>query len=309
MRQFLFLGFSFILLTFSVVRAQVGDEGAGAMEFLPEAQPTEQTEKLHNLLKISGKLYSGGEPAGKQSFEALRELGIKTVVSVDGAKPDVELAKAYGLRYVHIPIGYDGISSEAGKSFARLAREAEGPIYVHCHHGTHRGPAAAAVVCVASEQVDSKSALEILRRAGTGENYQGLWRDVGNFTPPPADAELPELVEVAPIRSMAAAMANVDRASDNLKLCQKADWNTPADHPDLSPSQEALLMREGLQESLRQLAEENAYDDVFGQWMATAHQTALELETALKEKQQSRATELFSALQGQCKQCHTAYRD
>ena len=98
---------------------------------------------------MTERLYSGSEPHGEEGIASLKELGVKTIVSVDGAKPAVETARKYGMRYVHIPIGYDGVPEEAGQSLARLMREAETPIYVHCHHGKHRGPAAVAVACVA----------------------------------------------------------------------------------------------------------------------------------------------------------------
>ena len=98
-----------------------------------------------------------------------------------------------------------------------------------------------------------KEALSILVRAGTSKDYTGLWRDVEAYTPPPADAELPELVEVAEVGSFTAAMAQVDRAFDNLKLCRDAKWTVPPDHPDLVPAQEALLLQEGLHEAGRNL--------------------------------------------------------
>src|SRR5687767_5738878 len=53
---------------------------------------------LPNVRRLSEKLYSGGVPAGSEGFQALRRLGIRTVVSVDGMKPEVELARRHGMR-------------------------------------------------------------------------------------------------------------------------------------------------------------------------------------------------------------------
>jgi hypothetical protein len=39
---------------------------------------------------------------------------VKTIVSVDGGKPDVETARKHGIRYVHLPIGYDATDCTAG---------------------------------------------------------------------------------------------------------------------------------------------------------------------------------------------------
>jgi protein tyrosine phosphatase (PTP) superfamily phosphohydrolase (DUF442 family) len=262
---------------------------------------------LQNLLQVTGRIYSGGEPHDEQAFAELEKLGVKTIVSVDGSKPNVEKAKKYGLRYVHIPIGYDGVPEEAGAALARLVREAEGPFYVHCHHGKHRGPAAAAVACVASGAAGGKEALRVLERAGTSKEYAGLWRDVENFKPPAAEAKLPELVETAQIGSFAAAMAQVDRSYDNLKLCGDANWSTPPDHPDLAPAQEALLLQEGLHEAGRNLAGE--YDEQFKTWLAEAETQAKAVAAALRRQSRVEAAKQFTALEQSCKQCHRKYRD
>src|SRR5262245_9667583 len=65
-----------------------------------------------NSFRVSPRIYSGGEPRGAEAFAALKKLGVKTVISVDGAAPDVEAARKVGIRYVHLPIGYDGIPRE-----------------------------------------------------------------------------------------------------------------------------------------------------------------------------------------------------
>ncbi|MEM6655987.1 MAG: hypothetical protein AAF596_09305, partial [Planctomycetota bacterium] len=79
-------------------------------------------------------------------MRSLYRQGVRTLVSVDGARPDVALAAEHGLRYVHVPFGYDGIPREARLALTRVARDRQGGVYVHCHHGRHRGPAAAVVV-------------------------------------------------------------------------------------------------------------------------------------------------------------------
>lgn len=284
-------------------------------EPLPEAEavprkdgPTEADfPELPNLLEITDNIYSGGEPQNEEAFAELVRLGVKTIVSVDGARPNVEEARQYGLRYVHIPTGYDGISKEAGLSLARLVRDAQGPFYIHCHHGVHRGPAAAAVACIASGAVDGEGALKILEKAGTGKDYAGLWRDVESYTPPPAGAELPELVEIAEVGSLAAAMAKLDRASDDLKLCRDANWSTPPNHPDLIPAREALLIKEGLHEAARNLA--NDRPERFRTRLSEAETIAGKIEDFLKSSQFDLAGQQFETLRATCKKCHQDYRN
>ncbi len=114
----------------------------------------------------------------------LAKLGVKTIVSVDGIAPNVEAAKKYGMRYVHVPIGYDGIDESAQALLTRVATDIKGTIYIHCHHGKHRGPAAAAIVCRVDDGRPAEAAMIILEKAGTGKEYPGLWRDVEQFTKP-----------------------------------------------------------------------------------------------------------------------------
>lgn len=262
---------------------------------------------IHNLVHASPRIFTGSDPEGEAGFASLAQLGIKTIASVDGARPNVEAARRHGMRYVHIPIGYDAIPPQAGEALARLVRDTAGPIYVHCHHGQHRGPAAAAVACIAAGETTAQQGRVILELAGTGKNYPGLWRDVAAYRPPAKNAALPELHEVAEVESYAAAMAKIDRNFDNLKFCQEADWSVPAEHPDLAPRQEALILKEGLREALRNLVADQPAE--LRAWLGEAASTAAAIEQALQRNEGAAATELLKALEQSCKKCHNKYRN
>jgi protein tyrosine phosphatase (PTP) superfamily phosphohydrolase (DUF442 family) len=265
---------------------------------------------LQNVIRVADTIYSGGQPQGDEAFADLARLGAKVVVSVDGMRPDVDAARQQGLRYVHIPIGYAGIPEQAGLALARIAREtaAKGDaLYIHCHHGKHRGPAAAAIACIATGAADSASALRILEQAGTGQEYAGLWRDVATFRSPPADATLPALVEVAEVDSLVTAMTEIDRAFDALKLCQAAGWATPADHPDLVAAQEALLVQEALHEAARIPAKDR--DERFVPWLAAAERLAEQLQQQLRSGDRGGATHTMVGLERSCTECHVRYRN
>jgi protein tyrosine phosphatase (PTP) superfamily phosphohydrolase (DUF442 family) len=262
---------------------------------------------LNNLIEVQDRIFSGSEPHGKIAFTTLQKLGVKTIVSVDGARPDTELAREFGLRYVHIPIGYDRIPDEAGAALTRVVREIEGPIYFHCHHGKHRGPAAAAIACLASGKTSGETALKFLELAGTGKEYAGLWRDVAAFLPPAADARLPELVERAEVDSLSAAMAGLDRQWDNLKLCRDAGWRTPRDHPDLDPPQAALLVREAFTEAVRGLGTDPRPE--LKKWLADAQSQAQAIETDLAQARYEQLAPKLQALEQSCKTCHAKFRN
>ncbi len=100
---------------------------------------------LHNVVSYAPGFMSGSAPEGDEGFETLRQMGVRTIVSVDGAEPDVKLAKAHGLRYIHLPIGYNGMDHTRTLEIAKAVKQAEadGPVYIHCHHGMHRSAGAA----------------------------------------------------------------------------------------------------------------------------------------------------------------------
>jgi len=274
--------------------------GSEASE-LPEPHP-------HNLRKVSSTTWTGGEPKDDADFAALRRMGIRTVVSVDGAKPDVSAAERHGLRYVHIPIGYDEINTHAQLSLAALEGNTPSPFYIHCHHGRHRGPAAAAIACMATGEIDHKKAFLLLEKAGTSPDYHGLWKAVKTYQRPSKETLLPELVSIAEVNSLAAAMAGADRTGDRLELCQTSDWKTPPGHPDIIPEREALILKEAFRESLRNLPDKDR-KAMLTDWLKAAEQSAEKLEAALKSGDSKAASKEFRNLQESCKTCHKRFRD
>ena len=295
----------FIVLWASVLFAAAQDaqsSPAGLQEAVPKELPG-----LHNVHRATKIVYLGSEPHGEEAFISLKKLGITTIVSVDGATPDVELAKKHGLRYIHIPTGYDGVDEAAAKTLTRVAKEIQTPLYVHCHHGKHRGPAAAAIVCLASGTLTHDQAIVLMKTAGTGKDYTGLWKDVKNFQPLSENAELPPLVEVAPLDSFPAAMAQLDRNFDNLKLLKMAGWKTPTETPDLNPANEALLLQEALHECVRNLEAER--EPQFREWLQQSDAMASALHRALQANDLPAADPLLNALGEKCVQCHVAFRN
>ena len=133
----------------------------------PGAMPLEDPPGVHNLYLLGTNLYSGSTPEGDAGFQALAELGVKTIISVDGAQPDAARAKNFGIRYVHLPYGYDGISTNLQLQLAKAGETLPGPFYVHCHHGKHRGPTAVAVMCMANGGWTASQAESWMHAAGS----------------------------------------------------------------------------------------------------------------------------------------------
>jgi len=274
---------------------------------------------LPNAYRLHPRVISGGEPAGEAAFVTLKNLGVRTVISVDGAQPQIELAKQHGLRYVHLPHGYDGVPDDRAKELAKAVRDLPGPIYIHCHHGKHRSPAAASVACVAAGLLAPQQALAVLTTAGTSENYRGLYQaaqSARRFDDKLLDelqAEFPESVKVPPI---AGAMVQIEHTHDHLKSFAAAGWQPLFQQPDLEPAHEALLLKEHYRELART---DGALQQpaAFRQLLAESEQTAAALETLLLSWQKAGRqapvpapiTTTFAAASQHCTTCHQKFRD
>ncbi len=272
---------------------------------------------LHNVFRLTAKLYSGSSPEGDEGFASLKKLGVKTVISVDGARPDVERAHRFGMRYVHLPIGYDGVPEGQGRRIAKAVCDLPGAVYVHCHHGQHRGPAAAAVahLCL-DETCTVEAALAELRRAGTDPHYAGLYaapRELRRPTKDELDRVPDDFPEVAEVVGLAQLMVQIDERWDRLKQARAAGWAVPPGHPDVDPPHEALQVVEQFREALR-LPESKDRAEDFRHRLTEGRESAERLEAALRSRA-DRGTDAapveaaFQAAQAACARCHARYRD
>jgi protein tyrosine phosphatase (PTP) superfamily phosphohydrolase (DUF442 family) len=272
---------------------------------------------LPNAYYLDANVISGGQPEGEEGYRELSELGVKTVISVDGAQPRVELAKKHGLSYVHLPHGYDGVPEQRAQELSKAVRDLPGPIYIHCHHGKHRSPAAATVACIGAGLLDQELGLTVLQTAGTSQNYQGLYESVNDARPLDSalldalSAEFPEQMDVPP---MAEAMVAIEHGHDHLKAIQEAAWETPPAHPDLDPPHEALLLSEHFTELLR--TEETLQQPArFQELLRDSEKGAQQLEAALRawtdhsQPAPEAIESSFTRITNNCKACHHEFRD
>lgn len=289
--------------------------GIGISQVVPTTQPFEALNiaDIPNVHRVTPKIFAGAAPETEHAFKELADMGIKTIISVDGATPDVERAKKFGLRYVHLPIGYDDVSKEEGLNLAKAMEELPGPIYVHCHHGKHRSAAAVAVACVVNGTLEAARAEDLLRTFGTGANYLGLWQSAREARPI-TEAQLDEIhvkyVEKATIPALAQVMVYVDERSENLKAIEAAGWKTPANHPDLDPPHEALQ----LQELLVELGRSDQVKDRpqhFHDLLSHAATAADNLRAALAAEHPSTGAieTAYKLVNASCIACHHEYRD
>lgn len=277
-----------------------------------------ESTHLPNLVWIHPRVLSGGLPEGEAAFRELVQLGVKTIITVDGVAPDLATAKQFGLRYVHLPHGYDGIPENRVAELAKAVQELDGPIYIHCHHGKHRSPAAASVACVSAGLIPAEQARAVLQVAGTSPSYRGLFRAAAQAKPISLETlralkvEFHELSEIPP---MAHAMVDLEHRHDQLVQTSKAGWLAPVSQIDLDVAHQALLLREQFTELLRSEPARQQSDE-FRELLQDSEQAALALESALRiwkptpGQQPPAEFDLFAErIANNCIACHAKYRD
>lgn len=270
---------------------------------------------IHNAVTYHAGFVSGSAPDGDRGFATLAAWGVKTIISVDGMEPRVGAAAAHGIRYIHLPIGYNGFDDQREVQLVRATRDAlrDGAVYIHCHHGKHRAAGAAAAIAASLGWLTPAQAVARMKVSGTSPNYKGLYACAAAARvrgPREIDAVPADFPAVSHPASFVKGMIEIDEVFEHLKAIEKAAWKTPADHPDLVPAAEAARLVD-LYRTLEVSEYANRKPVEFRDWLRTTQRESLELENLLLSGNPA-AESLGAALRhigSSCTACHAKYRD
>lgn len=277
----------------------------------PSAQKAEQLPGVHNVVSYADGIVCGGVPEGAEGLHTLAAMGIKTIITVDGAAPDVAAAESLGMRYVHLPISYDTVPAERQRQLAQAISSVPGPVYMHCHHGKHRSAAALASAMVLAGKLTPEQAEERMAVSGTAKEYTGLWQAVRDAKPLPADqlhVDPKTLPSVTKVTGLVATMAEIDAVIDLVKQAHKAGWQAPTDHPDLVSTKETGRLAT-LFASLREDQESLAHPADYQAMLTKAIAASAALDAAVRGNDAATAEKQLTILNKGCKECHASYRD
>jgi protein tyrosine phosphatase (PTP) superfamily phosphohydrolase (DUF442 family) len=109
----------------------------------PKADTYEVLGELKGLksyaVKYNDRMYRGGEPTGPDGIATLKQLGIRTIISVTPTDLERKLASEGGMTLVELPFPKTALTGEVLGRYLKALEQNKGPFYVHCHGGTHRG--------------------------------------------------------------------------------------------------------------------------------------------------------------------------
>lgn len=137
------------------------------------AQTAPSPEKFPNIDIINfgqmdDRFYRGGQPE-PDDYQALKDLGVKTVVDLRNDPTDYEKAavEALGMKYVNIPMtGWKYPKDRHIDAFKQVMNDPEtGVMFVHCKAGKHRTGVVGAVY----------------RYENYGWNYEKAYKEMKNY--------------------------------------------------------------------------------------------------------------------------------
>ncbi len=138
------------------------------------AMPRNDIDGLLNFAKVSDELYRGQQPERK-GFEALKKMGIKTVVSLRAFHSDRSMLKGLGLNYYRVSFNTWHAEDEDVLAFLKIIKDPKyHPVFVHCQHGADRTGTMCAIYRVALQGWSMEDAIAEMKNFGFHEIWTNL---------------------------------------------------------------------------------------------------------------------------------------
>lgn len=140
--------------------------------------------------QVDERLFRGGQP-DRTGFEALRRLGVRTIVNLRSEHDERALVEELGLKYVQIPVppAPFGVrvrlpDAAVRRFFAVVDDPVSGRVFVHCRRGADRTGVAVGLYRIARQQWEASAAFEEARRIGMRWWYVGFKAQLMDFSLP-----------------------------------------------------------------------------------------------------------------------------
>ncbi|MGD1945771.1 MAG: tyrosine-protein phosphatase [Croceivirga sp.] len=124
------------------------------------------------LYKLNDSVFRSEQPS-KKDFEALEDMGLKTIVNFRRNKTDDRKARKTLLKLEHLPLRTKELTQDQLLTALKLVKFAEKPVLLHCWHGSDRTGAISAAYRIVFEDWDKEDAIKELRieELGYHENW------------------------------------------------------------------------------------------------------------------------------------------
>ena len=141
------------------------------------AQPIE-TDQLQNFYKLDDTVYRSEQP-DRTGFEYLKSFGVKNVLNLRDHHRDDSKARGTGLNLYRVEMSAGKITTDEVVEALRIIRQSEGPIVIHCWHGSDRTGTVSALYRIVFHNWSKEEAIEELMNGGYG--YHAMYKNIPAF--------------------------------------------------------------------------------------------------------------------------------
>ncbi len=138
-----------------------------AAQFAPAEKIDLPGATLKNFYRVDDRVYRSEQPA-KEDFPLLEGLGIREVLNMRRLHSDEEKAAGTNLKLHRMKVNTGRMSIEQMVEALRMIRDAQGPILIHCWHGSDRTGAVIAMYRIVFQDVPKEDAIREMTDGGFG---------------------------------------------------------------------------------------------------------------------------------------------
>lgn len=166
-------------LTIVLVLFSATTLNAAAPQARPEtwARPIE-TKNLKNFYKLDEHVYRSAQP-DENGFAYLKTLGVTSILNLRDYHNDDPGSKKPDLNLFRVPMDAGKLKTAEVVAALRFIRQSEGPVLIHCWHGSDRTGTISALYRIVFQNWSKEEALDELMHGGFG--YHAIYKNIPEF--------------------------------------------------------------------------------------------------------------------------------
>lgn len=133
-----------------------------------------KAQHLENFYKLDEKVYRSAQP-GKKGFAELEALGVKNILNLRDYHSD-KPGKDSGLRLYRVEMDAARISEAQVVDALRFIKNSDGPVLIHCWHGSDRTGTVAAMSRIVFQGWTKEAAIDELGNGGYG--FHSVYKNI-----------------------------------------------------------------------------------------------------------------------------------
>jgi len=137
-----------------------------------------QSQHLKNFYRLDDKVYRSAQP-DRKGFQELQKLGISNVLSFRDHHSDNDEAKGTAIRLYRIKMEAGEIRDEQVAEALKIIGTADGPVLIHCWHGSDRTGLISAMYRILYQNWSKDAAIDELMKGGYG--YHSMYRNIPEY--------------------------------------------------------------------------------------------------------------------------------